>query len=163
MILTKLLQAQSAFNNLRLVVSTRQPHLLRPFTQEYGVIAEFNNERVVAEADIVYVCCLPGQAGEVFKEVKYACSQRVAAAKKNPKLSQPLIVSCLAATGVPKLKLMLMPEACFIITRLNVALMRRYLQATNNDVPKNAAHPTKPIVPDTPDQVTQPEHKTTAK
>lgn len=41
---------------------------------------------------------------------------------------------------------MLQPEACFIRTRLNVGLMRRYLQATNNDVPKYAAHPTKPPI-----------------
>lgn len=72
---------------------------------------------------------------------------RIAAAKKNSKLSLPLVVSCLAATGIPKLKLMLMPEACFIRTRLNVQLMRRYLQATNNEVPKYAAHPTKPPLP----------------
>lgn len=32
MVLTKLLEAQSSFNNLRVLVSTRQPHLLRPFT-----------------------------------------------------------------------------------------------------------------------------------
>jgi len=144
MILTKLLEAQSSFNNLRILVSTRQPHLLRPFTQEFGVTAEFNNEKVVLESDIVFVSVLPGQAGEVFKEIKFAMSTRIAAAKKNSKQSAPLIVSCLAATGIPKLKLMLLPEACFIRTRLNVALMRRYLQATNNDVPKYAVHPTKP-------------------
>lgn len=128
---------------MRLVVSTRQPHLLRPFTQEYGVIAEFNNEKVVYESDIIFVCCLPGQAGEVFKEIKYAMQTRIDEAKKNPRQPAPLIVSCLAATGLQKLKLMLLPEACFIRTRLNVALMRRYLQETGNDVPKYAAHPTK--------------------
>jgi pyrroline-5-carboxylate reductase len=117
--------------------------LLRPFTQEYGVIAEFNNEKVVFESDIIFVCCLPGQAGEIFKEVKYAMSTRIHQAKKDNRLSLPLVVSCLAATGLPKLKLMLMPETCFIRTRLNVALMRRYLQATGNEVPKYAAHPTK--------------------
>jgi phosphoglycerate dehydrogenase-like enzyme len=31
MILTKLLEIQSSFNNLKIIVSTRQPHLLRPF------------------------------------------------------------------------------------------------------------------------------------
>lgn len=132
---------------MRVLVSTRQPHLLRPFTQEFGVIAEFNNERIIHECDIIFVCVLPGQAGEVFKEIKFAMNARIAAAKKNSKLSLPLVVSCLAATGIPKLKLMLMPEACFIRTRLNVQLMRRYLQATNNEVPKYAAHPTKPPLP----------------
>ena len=98
MILTKLLEAQSSFNNLRVVVSTRQPHLLRPFTQEFGVIAEFNNEKVVFESDIIFVCVLPGQAGEVFKEIKYATSARIAAAKKNSKISITTIFSrCLGA------------------------------------------------------------------
>ena len=99
---------------------------------------------MVHECDLIFVCVLPGQAGEVFKEIKYAMTARHMASDKNTKLSRPLIVSCLAATGVPKLKLMLTPEACFIRTRLNVALMRRYLQVTNNEVPKFAAHPTKP-------------------
>jgi hypothetical protein len=47
------------------------------------VIAEFNNEKVIHESDIVFFCVLPGQAGEVFKEVKYAMSSRLSAAKKN--------------------------------------------------------------------------------
>ena len=96
------------------------------------MIAEFNNERVIMEADIVFVCVLPGQAGEIFKEIKYAVTARHQACNKNHKLSRPLIVSCLAATGLPKLKLMLTAEACFVRTRINVALMRRYLQVTNN-------------------------------
>jgi hypothetical protein len=70
---------------------------------------------------------------------------RIALAKKNPKLSMPLVVSCLAATGIPKLQMMLMPEACIITTRINVALIRRYLQVTSNEVPKFALHPTKAV------------------
>jgi pyrroline-5-carboxylate reductase len=77
MILTKLLEASSSFTNLRVYVSSRQPHLLRPFTEEFGVIAEFNNEKIIYECDIVFVCVLPGQAGEVFKEVKHAMSNRI--------------------------------------------------------------------------------------
>jgi len=59
MILTKLLEISGSFNNLKLMISTRQPHLLRPFVQEFGVIAEFNNERVVRECDIIFMCVLP--------------------------------------------------------------------------------------------------------
>ena len=59
MILTKLLEVSGSFNNLKLIVSTRQPHLLRPFQQEFGVDAVFNNEAIVKEADIVFVCTLP--------------------------------------------------------------------------------------------------------
>ena len=71
MILTKLIEVSSSFNNLQIIVSTRQPHLLRPFKQEFGIQAEFNNEKVFAECDIIFVCVLPGQAGELFKEVRY--------------------------------------------------------------------------------------------
>lgn len=60
MILTKLLEARSAFSNLNIVVSTRQPHLLRPFKEQFGITTEFNNEKVVYESDIVFVCVLPG-------------------------------------------------------------------------------------------------------
>jgi len=35
MILTKLLEIAGSFNNLKVMVSTRQPHLLRPFQQEF--------------------------------------------------------------------------------------------------------------------------------
>jgi pyrroline-5-carboxylate reductase len=59
MILTKLLEIQSSFNNLQVVVSTRQPHLLRPFQQEHGIEVGYNNERVVRECDIIFVCVLP--------------------------------------------------------------------------------------------------------
>ncbi len=59
MILTKLLEIASSFNNLKLYVSTRQPHLLRPFVQEFGIVAEFNNERIVKECDIIFICVLP--------------------------------------------------------------------------------------------------------
>ena len=84
------------------------------------------------ESDIVFICVLPGQAGEVLKEIKYVMNSRIDAAKKNPKLSQPLIMSCLAATSIPKLKIMLIPDACFIRTRLNVGVIIRYLEVTNN-------------------------------
>ena len=76
MVMTKLLEISGSFNNLRLLVSTRQPHLLRPFVQEFGVEAEFNNEKVVQESDIVFFCCLPGQSGEILKEVRAMTLER---------------------------------------------------------------------------------------
>jgi hypothetical protein len=66
----------------------------------------------------------------VLKEVKYAIQSRIDAAKKNEKLTAPVIMSCLAATGIPKLKLMLVPEAKVLRTKINVALIRKYLQVT---------------------------------
>ena len=42
-LLTKLLEVKDQFHNLQLIVSTRQPHLLRPFQQEFGVECLFDN------------------------------------------------------------------------------------------------------------------------
>jgi len=44
---------------------------------EFGVQAEFNNERLFLECDIIFVCVLPGQANEVFKEVKHIVDHRI--------------------------------------------------------------------------------------
>ena len=62
MILTKLLEIQGQIPNLKLMVSTRQPHLLRAFQQEFGIWVDFNNERIVSECDLVFLCVLPFQA-----------------------------------------------------------------------------------------------------
>ena len=77
MILTKLLEISGSFNNLKILVSTRQPHLLRPFVQEFGIIADFNNERIVRECDIIFLCTLPSQASEMLKEIRPVALDRL--------------------------------------------------------------------------------------
>ena len=71
MILTKLIEISHSFHNLQIMVSTRQPHLLRPFKDEFGIQAEFNNDKVFAECDLIFMCVLPAQAESVLKEVRY--------------------------------------------------------------------------------------------
>jgi len=135
MILTKLLEISGSFNNLKILVSTRQPHLLRPFVQEFGIVAEFNNERVVRECDIIFLCVLPSQASEMLKEIRPIALDRLYQAKKNKSLSKPLIVSTLAATRMPKLKLMLNDESVIMRTQIDVPHVREYLSRTDNNVP----------------------------
>ena len=77
MILTKLLEISGSFNNLKILVSTRQPHLLRPFVQEFNIIADFNNERIVRECDIIFLCTLPSQASEMLKEIRPVALDRL--------------------------------------------------------------------------------------
>lgn len=77
MVLTKLIEVAHSFNNLQLIVSTRQPHLLRPFKEEFGIQAEFNNEKVFAECDLIFLCVLPSQAEAVLKEVRGVLDQRL--------------------------------------------------------------------------------------
>jgi len=61
-LLTKLLEVKDQFHNLKLTVSTRQPHLLRPFKDEFGVETIFDNQKVAAVSDIIFICVLPSQA-----------------------------------------------------------------------------------------------------
>lgn len=127
MILTKMLEISGSFNNLQIYVSTRQPHLLRPFEEEFGVIAEFNNERLVKECDLIIVSVLPSQAPEMFKEIRSVAAERIEEAKSSKHASLPIFVSTIAATGYNKLKLMLSPDSAFIRTQINVTRTREYL------------------------------------
>jgi pyrroline-5-carboxylate reductase len=107
---------------------------------------DFNNERIVAECDIVFLCVLPFQAPQVLKEVRALATQRAflfteTATKFKKKQSsalmsqlshlspsglssqgriRPLFVSCLSATTVPKLRQMLCEESVFLRTLVNV-------------------------------------------
>jgi len=141
MILTKLLEISGSFNNLKILVSTRQPHLLRPFVQEFGIVADFNNERIVRECDIIFLCTLPSQASEMLKEIRPIAIDRLYQAQKNKNLSKPLFVSTLAATRMPKLKLMLNDESVFMRTKIDVQTVREYLAKTGNDPPEKPLHP----------------------
>ena len=141
MILTKLLEISGSFNNLKILVSTRQPHLLRPFVQEFGIVAEFNNERIVQECDIIFLCVLPSQASEMLKEIRPFALDRLYQASKNKNLSKPLFVSTMAATRLPKLKLMLNEDSVFMRTQIEVNTVREYLVRTNNNAPEKPLHP----------------------
>ena len=141
MILTKLLEISGSFNNLKLMVSTRQPHLLRPFVQEFGIVAEFNNEKIVRECDIIFICTLPSQANEMLKEIRPIAIERLYQASQNKSLSKPLLVSTMAATRMPKLKLMLNEESIFMRTRIDVNTVREYLVKTGNEAPEKPLHP----------------------
>eukprot|EP00347_Sterkiella_histriomuscorum_P012858 403366953 len=144
MILTKLLETQSKlqqclnsfldqFDGLKLFVSTRQPHLLRAFQQEFGVYVDFNNERVAAECDIIFLCVLPFQAQQVLKDVRPIVVQRHLDAQKYKNTTKPLFISCLAATGTPKLKIMLTDEAVFLKTQINVTMVKEDLFRSRTD------------------------------
>ncbi|CDW76407.1 pyrroline-5-carboxylate reductase [Stylonychia lemnae] len=149
MILTKFLETQSIliflinlqiigqFDGVRLYVSTRQPHLLRAFQQEFGVWVDFNNERVVAECDIIFLCILPFQAQQVLKDVRPIVVQRHLDAQKYRNMTKPLFVSCLAATGIPKLKIMVTEDTVFLKTQINVAMVKEDLFRSRGDVGKN--------------------------
>ncbi len=53
--------------------------------------------------------------------------ERLYQASMNKSLSKPLFVSTMAATGLPKLKLMLNNESVFMRTKINVYTVKEYL------------------------------------
>jgi len=107
------------------------------------VVAEYNNERVVKEADIVLVCVLPSQAPEMFKDIRGVAAERVDEARINKHANKPVFVSTIAVTGYKKLRLMLSEDTSFIRTSINVGLIREYLLQTDNGAPTKAVHPLK--------------------
>ena len=129
-ILTKLLEVREQFHNLSLIVSTRQPHLLRPFQKDFGVECVFDNQKVAAESDMIFLCLLPSQAQEVLKDIREVIKDRVNESKKDRTLINPLIVSCCAGVAVQKLKLMLSDKAVFLRTNIQVPVVKEYLLQT---------------------------------
>ena len=104
-------------------------------------MAEFNNEKIVRECDIIFICTLPSQANEMLKEIRPIAIERLYQASQNKSLSKPLLVSTMAATRMPKLKLMLNEESIFMRTRIDVNTVREYLVKTGNEAPEKPLHP----------------------
>ena len=76
----------------------------------------FDNAKVAAESDVIFVCVLPSQVQEVFKEIRGVIKDRINASKKDKRLINPLVVCTCAAIGYQKLRLMLSDEAVFLRT-----------------------------------------------
>ena len=117
---------------------------------------DFNNERIVSECDLVFLCILPFQAQQVLKEVRPLATQRsfvftevLAATQSYNKtksiksnVSQgaigdrvpPLFVSCLSATSVPKLKQLLTDNSVFIRTLIDVPQVKEALFRTKQEL-----------------------------
>ena len=67
---------------------------------------------------------------------------RLYQASKNKSVSKPLFVSTMAATRMPKLKLMLNEDSVFLRTQIEVTTVREYLIRTDNQAPEKPLHPT---------------------
>jgi pyrroline-5-carboxylate reductase len=83
---------------------------------------------VAREADIIFLCVLPFQAEIVLKELRPILIERSVQQQKNKAHCKPIVVSTLAATGIPKLKLLAVPECLFVRTSVNVPLIRQDLE-----------------------------------
>lgn len=77
----------------------------------------------------------------MLKEIRPFALARLDEATKNKNISKPLFVSCIAATGMKKLQLMLSEDSIFLRTKIDVNMVRNYLQSTENQVPGEPIHP----------------------
>ena len=93
------------------------------------------------ECDIIFICTLPSQASEMLKEIRPIALDRLYQASKNKNISKPLFVSTMAATRMPKLKLMLNEDSVFLRTQIEVSTVREYLARTDNAAPEKPLHP----------------------
>ena len=121
-----MLEVKEQFHNLEIWVSTRQPHLLRQFKQEFGIHVMFDNARVAANCDIIYICCLPNHTQEVFKDIRDVLKDRTAASLMDPQLVNPLVIVTCAGLSYVKIRLML-KQTLLLKTPINVNLIKEYL------------------------------------
>lgn len=137
MILTKLLEIQTHLSPIKIYVSTRQPHLLKEFKQEFDIEVDFNNEVVAAKCDLIFLCCLPFQSDTILKEIRGVITERQALAQQNKFMNMPLVISTLAAVGVPKLKLLLTEDTKFMRTIVDVTQIKEDITQSNVKVDPN--------------------------
>ncbi|CAI2370587.1 unnamed protein product [Moneuplotes crassus] len=130
MILTKLLEAIPHFRGIKIFVSTRQPDLLNEFKEEFKIEAEFNNEKIAEMCDIIFLCCLPFQGDIVLREIRGILHDRNVEATKDKALNRPVLISTLAAVGIPKLKLMATEETIILRTFVNIANLKSKINLT---------------------------------
>ena len=138
-ILTKLLEVREQIGNMQLMVSTRQPHLLKQFQTEFGVDVLFDNQKVAATCDLIFMTVLPAQTEEVLRDIRDVMQERISAAKKDRNSNKPIIVSTAAAIGYKKLKLMLSDQAVFLKTNVHVPIIKEYLVRSQAIVAKRAS------------------------
>lgn len=86
----------------------------------------FDNARVAAVCDIIFVCCLPNHLQEVFKDMREVIKDRSQNSLNDPKLINPLVVVTCAGTSYTKLRLML-KQGLIHKTSINVNLLKEYL------------------------------------
>jgi len=128
MILTKLLEVIPYFKGVSIYVSTRQPHLLKEFKQEFDIEVDFDNEKIAKKWDLIFLCWLPFQADIVLREIRTIITERNFDASKNKALNKPVIVSTLAAIGIPKLKILCTEETVMFRTLVNVAQVSQLIE-----------------------------------
>lgn len=128
MLLTKFLEVVPHFQGLKVFVSTRQPHLLKEFKQEFEIEVDFDNEKIARKCDLIFLCCLPFQADIVLREVRSIISERNYLASRDKSLNKPVIISTLAAVGIPKLKILATEDSILFRTVVSVAQVKEEIE-----------------------------------
>jgi len=119
-----LIEFKSKLAGVRIIVSTRQPHLLQDFKNEYGIEAYFDNEKVAKESNLIFLCALPYQADDILREIWETIQMRNYEVQFKKEISKPIIVSTLAAIGIQKLKILLSEDTLFLKTNVDAKMIK---------------------------------------
>ena len=76
--------------------------------------------KIAKESDIIFLCCLPFQGDIVLREIRGILNDRNFEASKDKTLNKPMVISTLAAIGVPKLKILASQDTILLRTSVNV-------------------------------------------
>ncbi len=116
-----------------ILVSTRQPGLLKDLSSRYNVRIVFDNEQVVAGCDIIFVSCLPLQFDGVVPELRKSLKSRTQ--------RKPLIISVLAGLTAAKVTQTVFSgsasrSAGILTTKVNTKRLRMALAREGGNIGK---------------------------
>lgn len=86
----------------------------------------YDNAKVAATCDIIFVCCLPNHLQEVFKDMRDVIKNRSELSLLDPKKVNPMVVVTCSGITYTKLRLML-KQSLIQKTNINVNLLKEYL------------------------------------
>jgi hypothetical protein len=76
---------------------------------------------------VIFLTCLPFQADIVLREIRGVLNDRNYEASKNKSLNKPVLISTLAAIGIPKLKILATEDTIMFRTLVNVSTIRNQI------------------------------------
>ena len=113
--------------NFSILLSTRQPDkLIKEFLEilDDNILITLNNEKILEECDIIFLCIQPMQLDLLCKEIKHVFSERIEKLSKREYKCYPLIISFLSATPIKRLEMFFPKKVHITRTRLLYNFLR---------------------------------------
>lgn len=111
----------------KIYVSTRRPNkididILNRLDEDVSV--SLDNEQIMRECDIIFLCIQPHQLDLLSKEIYGVLQEKIERISKKKYKIYPLIVSFLSATPIDRLKMFFPPNVMVVRTCLNTKVLK---------------------------------------